>query len=56
MKHLLRCRFRADEQKFPIIDIEICKSDHLACIRRQNQNVLSDAFRDVQKIQEEPKI
>ena len=32
----------------PIIDIEICKSDLLACIRRQNQNVLPDAYRDVE--------
>ena len=37
---------------FPIIDTEMFKSDHLACIRRQNQNVLSDACRDVEKNQE----
>ena len=36
---------------FPVADIEICKSDHLACIRRQNPNVLSNACRDGEKIQ-----
>ena len=51
-QHLLRCRFLPDDQIFPIIDIDICMSDHLASIRRQNQNVLSDACRDVEKNQE----
>ena len=47
---------RPADQILPIIDIGICKSEHLACFRRQNQNVLSDACRDVEKIQEYPKI
>ena len=37
---------------FLIIDIEICKSDHLACIWPQSQNVLADACRDFEKFQE----
>ena len=55
-QHLLRCRFLPEDLIFPIIDIEIRKSDQLACIRRQNQNVLSDACRDVEKNQKKSKI
>ena len=56
MQNLFRWRFLPDDQIFPIIDIDICKSDDLACVRRQKQNVLSEAYHDVEKIQKEPKI
>ena len=56
MQHLLWCRFLPGNEICPIIDFKICKSEHLACIQRQNQNVFSDAYRDIEKIQEQSKI
>ena len=47
--NILKTQICFDEDFFQTtIDTEICKSDHLACIRRQNQNVLSDVCRDVE--------
>ena len=36
---LLQCTYLPKHQIFPTIDIETDKSDHLACIRCQDQNV-----------------
>ena len=40
MQHLIQCRFLAEDQIIPVIDIEMDKSDQLACIRHKNQNAL----------------
>ena len=45
---LLQCSFLPEDQIFPIIDIEIEKSNRLAYVRCQNQNVLSDGSHDIE--------
>ena len=38
--------FLPEDHIFPITDIEIDKSDHLACIRCQDQNVVADGCQE----------
>ena len=41
MQHLIQCQFLLEDQIIPVNDNAVDKSDQLACIRYQNQNILA---------------